>query len=102
MHRCFEAFVDQCSATPPTQTKKSQGLTREDFEAKTRFFIETEIVPSMNELNAAMNDPARPWHRRAIDALKIVPEIGGAFLAGGPTSNADELREERRRKALDE
>jgi len=65
---------------------KIKGLTREDFEAKTRFFIETEIVPSMDELNAVMNDPARPWHRRAIDALKIVPEIGGAFLAGGPAA----------------
>jgi len=30
-----------------------------------------------------MNDPARPWHKRAIDALKIIPQVGGAFLAGG-------------------
>jgi hypothetical protein len=37
----------------------------------------------MDELNVAMNDPARPWHRRAIDAIKIIPEIGGAFIAGG-------------------
>ena len=37
----------------------------------------------MDELNATMNDPARPWHKRAIDALKIVPQVGGAFLAGG-------------------
>lgn len=65
---------------------KIKGLNREDFEAKTRFFIETEIVPSIDELNVTMNDPARPWHRRAIDALKIVPEIGGAFLAGGPSA----------------
>jgi hypothetical protein len=65
---------------------KVKGLTREDFEAKTKFFIETEIIPSMDELNATMNDPARPWHRRAIDALKIIPQIGGAFLAGGPTA----------------
>jgi hypothetical protein len=65
---------------------KVNGLTRKDFEAKTKFFIETEIIPSMDELNATMNDPARPWHRRAIDALKIIPHIGGAFLAGGPTA----------------
>ena len=30
-----------------------------------------------------MNDPARPWHKRAIDAIKIIPQVGGAFLAGG-------------------
>jgi hypothetical protein len=38
----------------------------------------------MDELNGTMNDPARPWHKRAIDAIKIIPEVGGAFLAGGP------------------
>jgi hypothetical protein len=61
---------------------KIKDITSEEFEAKTRFFIETQIVPSMDELNATMNDPARPWHKRAIDA-KIIPQVGGAFLAGG-------------------
>jgi hypothetical protein len=65
---------------------KIEGLSRADFETQTKFFIETEIVPSMDELNAVMNDPARPWHRRAIDALKIAPEIGAAFFAGGPAA----------------
>ena len=65
---------------------KIRGLSRADFEAQTKFFIQTEIVPSMDELNAVMNDPARPWHRRAIDALKITPEIGAAFFAGGPAA----------------
>jgi hypothetical protein len=37
-------------------------------------------------LDTVMNDPARPWHKRAIDALKIVPEIGGAFIVGGPSA----------------
>src|SRR5271167_3933804 len=36
------------------------GLTREEFEHKTRFFIETEIVPAMDDLRMTMNDPARP------------------------------------------
>lgn len=65
---------------------KIKDLTVEDFEAKTRFFVETQIVPAMDELNATMNDPARPWHRRAIDAIKIIPEVGGAFFTGGPTA----------------
>jgi len=37
----------------------------------------------MDELNAAMNDPARPWHKRAIDAIKIIPAVGGAYMTGG-------------------
>jgi hypothetical protein len=65
---------------------KIKDLSLADFEAKTKFFIETQIVPSMDELNATMNDPARPWHKKAIDAIKILPEVGGAFLAGGPAA----------------
>jgi hypothetical protein len=62
---------------------KIKDLSPEEFETKTKFFIETQIVPSMDELNATMTDPARPWHKRAIDAIKIIPQVGGAFLAGG-------------------
>jgi hypothetical protein len=62
---------------------KIKDVSWEEFEAKTKFFVETQIAPSMDELNATMNDPARPWHKRALDALKIIPQVGGAFLAGG-------------------
>jgi hypothetical protein len=65
---------------------KIKDLSQEEFEAKTKFFIETNIVPAMDELNVTMNDPARPWHRRAVDALKIIPEVGGAFLSGGASA----------------
>jgi hypothetical protein len=65
---------------------KIDDLSVEDFEHKTRFFIETQIVPAMDDLRMTMNDPARPWHKRAIDAVKVVPSIGGAFFAGGITS----------------
>jgi hypothetical protein len=65
---------------------KIRGLTAEDFEAKTRFFVQTEIAPVIDELQITMNDPARPWHKRAIDAVKLLPEIGGAFIVGGPAA----------------
>ena len=65
---------------------KIKDISWAEFEAKTKFFVETQIVPSMDELNATMNDPARPWHRKALDAIKIIPQVGGAFLAGGPTA----------------
>ncbi|QND70752.1 hypothetical protein [Tardiphaga robiniae] len=47
---------------------KIKDLGRDEFERQTKFFIETQIVPAMDELNSVMNDPARPWHRRAIDS----------------------------------
>jgi hypothetical protein len=65
---------------------KIKDITEEEFVSKTKFFIETNIVPAMDELNVTMNDPARPWHRRAVDALKIIPQVGGAFLSGGASA----------------
>jgi hypothetical protein len=62
---------------------KIKDLTSEEFETATRFFIETEVVPTMDALNEAMNAPARPWHLRAIDGIKFVAGLGGAYLVGG-------------------
>jgi len=62
---------------------KIKDISPDEFEAKTKFFVDTEIVPPLDELNATMNDPARPWFKRAVDGLKIIPEIGGAYLKGG-------------------
>src|SRR3984893_4797149 len=62
---------------------KISGLSAEDFDAKTKFFIDTEIVPVMDELGEAMNNPARSWTKRAVDGMKILYDIGGAYLAGG-------------------
>jgi len=60
------------------------GLSFEDFEHKTRFFIETEIVPAMDDLRMTLNGPARPWRKRAVDAIKVVPSIAGACFTVGP------------------
>jgi hypothetical protein len=65
---------------------KISGLSSEDFEHKTRFFIETEIVPTMDDLRLTMNDPAQPWHRRAIGGLKVIPSIAGAYFTGGASA----------------
>jgi hypothetical protein len=65
---------------------KIGDLSREDFERKTRFFIETQIVPAMDDLRMTMNDPKRPWHKRAIDAAKVVPSIAGAYFTGGTSA----------------
>lgn len=62
------------------------GLSLEDFEHKTRFFIETQIVPAMDDLRMTLNDPARPWHKRAVDAVKVIPSIAGAYFTGGTSA----------------
>ena len=40
----------------------------------------------MDDLRMTMNDPARPWHKRAIDAAKVVPSIAGAYFTGGASA----------------
>lgn len=65
---------------------KIAGLSLEDFEHKTRFFIETQIVPAMDDLRMTLNDPARSWRRRAVDAVKVVPSIAGAYFTGGTSA----------------
>jgi hypothetical protein len=62
------------------------GLSVKDFEAKTRFFVESRIVPDMDELRMAMNDPGQPWYKRAVAAAKVLPSIAGAYFAGNPSA----------------
>jgi hypothetical protein len=65
---------------------KIAGLSVRDFENKTRFFVKTEIVPVMDELRSAIDNPARPWHRRAIDTVRVLPSLGAAYFAGGTSA----------------
>jgi hypothetical protein len=40
----------------------------------------------MDDLRLTMNDPSRPWHKRAIDAVKVIPSIAGAYFTGGTSA----------------
>jgi hypothetical protein len=51
----------------------------EEIEATTKFFVRTEIAPALDELRAKMNAPARPWYKRAIDAVRVVPKVSPSF-----------------------
>jgi hypothetical protein len=51
----------------------------EDIEEATRFFVQTEIAPALDELRAKMNAPARPWYKRAIDAIRVLPKVSPSF-----------------------
>jgi hypothetical protein len=56
----------------------------EDLEAATKFFVDTEIVPALEELRSKMNAPARPWYKRAIDFGRVAPKLGPAFYTMNP------------------
>jgi hypothetical protein len=50
-----------------------------DVQKEARFIVETTIVPELTELREALAAPQRPWHRRAVDLAKSVPELVGNF-----------------------
>jgi hypothetical protein len=65
---------------------KIKDLSHADFEQTTKFFIQTEIVPVMDSLRSAMNDPPRPWYNRVTDHAKVLAELGASFFAMDPTT----------------
>ena len=66
--------------------KKLAGIKPEELDQKTRFFIETEIVPVLDELQAAINAPARAWWRRSVDFIRVVPELAAGSFTMDPTT----------------
>jgi hypothetical protein len=69
--------------------KRVEGIKPEELEHKTKFFVQTEIVPVLDELQAAINAPARAWWRRGIDFVKVVPELAlGCFTMEPSTAIA--------------
>jgi hypothetical protein len=59
---------------------KLRGLTSEEIQKATEFFVQTEIVPVLDELQSAMNHPARSWYNRGVDFFRVVPELVTTFM----------------------
>lgn len=66
--------------------KRLSGINPEDLEKDTKFFIDTEIVPALDELQAAVNAPARAWWRRGLDFVRVVPELAAGAFTMEPTT----------------
>lgn len=45
------------------------------------FLVETTVYPELEELKKVINDPAKPWYRRAVDLAKSVPELVTNFIS---------------------
>ncbi len=59
-------------------------LDADEVQKRTTFFVETEIVPSLEELREAINAPARAWYKRAIDGVRIIPSLAAAAFVPTP------------------
>jgi hypothetical protein len=56
----------------------------DDLQAATKLFVDTEIVPALDELRDKMNAPARPWYKRAIDFGRVAPDLEPSFYTMDP------------------
>ena len=52
----------------------------EEIVQETRFLVETEIVPALDELRQLATDPARPWLKRAIDGVRLTASVAGSCI----------------------
>jgi len=57
-----------------------------EIQAATKFFVDTEIVPALDELRAKMNAPARPWYKRAVDFGRVLPKVVSSFFTMNPST----------------
>ena len=60
---------------------KISDIEPQELAQKTKFFVDTEILPVLDELRAVMNAPTRSWYRRAIDTARVIPALAaGCFM----------------------
>lgn len=59
---------------------KLEGLPADEIARETEFLVQTEIVPALDELRQLVSDPARPWHKRAVDGIRVTATIAGSCL----------------------
>src|SRR5215216_2969010 len=48
--------------------------------------VQTEIVPVLDELQAAIDAPARPWWRRGMDVVRVVPALAAGCFTMEPSA----------------
>lgn len=61
----------------------SANISIQELQNKIKFFVETEISPTLHDLERDLRNPNRPWHRRMIDGLAISSSVVIGALTGG-------------------
>jgi len=56
----------------------------DDIAQETKFLVETEIAPALDELRQLVTDPARPWLKRALDGVRLTASVAGSCLTMRP------------------
>ena len=56
----------------------------EDVQRQAQFLVETSVYPQFHDLEAVLNDPGKPWYKRAVDLARAAPELAANFATMPP------------------
>jgi hypothetical protein len=51
----------------------------EDVQREAQFLVETSVYPQLHDLEGVLNDPGKPWYKRAVDLARAAPELAANF-----------------------
>jgi hypothetical protein len=57
----------------------TSGMDLSQIQREAKFLAETSVYPELADLRKTIEDPGRPWHRRAVDLAMNIPELASAF-----------------------
>ena len=57
----------------------SPSSNLEDIQKQTKFVIETNVLPGLENLKNILKDTSKPWIRRIVDLALDAPELIGNF-----------------------
>jgi hypothetical protein len=55
------------------------GTPVEELSRHAKFLVDTDVYPRLSELESVINEPGKPWYRRAVDLVKDAPELAANF-----------------------
>lgn len=56
-------------------------MSLSEVQKEARFLVETMVYPELEELSRIIQEPSKPWYRRAVDVAKSAPELVSNFIS---------------------
>ena len=63
----------------PMKLDLLSNMSMPEVQKAARFLAETSVYPELEGLRRMLEEPSRPWHKRAVGFFKDVPQLAGAF-----------------------
>jgi hypothetical protein len=57
----------------------TSDMNLQDVQRQAQFLVETSVYPQLHDLEAVLNDPGKPWYKRAVDLARAAPELATNF-----------------------